>query len=463
MDEQHGQEYDTGGQRAGRDRTGHLPGPFRGGDVGRVAQRQAAVHGLHHHDGVVHQHAGAERQAAEGDDVQAVLGEVHGEQRREDRYRHRRGDDQRGPRRTQEQRQHQHGKHHPGARGELQIIQGVGDELRVVRDLTHLDARQIVPEVHKGVANLGGHGDGVRPRFLVHGNPDTLDAVHQHQVIDLGIGQFDVAEVRDANRLAAAGVVREVAHDHVGDVIGTAVAGYATYLKNLVAFLQGAGFDIHVLVAQARAEQAQRHAEGIEPVTVDRDPDLELAPAGDPRLGHPGELLQRRRDLAPGQLAKLGEGGLTVGRDQAQGEDRRLAGIEASDEDLVHLGVALDTPNRFLHIDEGEIEVGVPVERHRGHEAAGARHLEDLAAAAHRGELTLHGLAVEAFHLRRRAVARADGDHHRGTLQVGQQIHRQFAPGQGADEGDGQGHDGDRHRAAHGEGGGCFQGGGQAA
>ena len=117
--EQHRQEDDARRQGAGDDGASDLASAGGGGLQGRIAGAEAAEHGLDDDDGVVHQHADAERQSAEGDDVQAVVGEVHAEQRGEDGDRHRRGDDQRGAGRAQEEREHQHREHDAGGGGDL--------------------------------------------------------------------------------------------------------------------------------------------------------------------------------------------------------------------------------------------------------------------------------------------------------------------------------------------------------
>ena len=193
------------------------------------------------------------------------------------------------------------------------------------------------------------------------------------------------------------------------------------------------------------------------PVPVRRNADLDFATTGHARLGDAGKLLQRGRHLPARQLPKLGEIGFTGRGDEAQGQNRRLARVEAAHQHLVDFRVAFDAAHGLLDVHQGEIEVGIPVERDRRDEPPGARHLGDVSAAPDGGQHALHGLAVDALHLGRRPVAGLDRHDNGGALQVGEQVHRQLAPGKAPDERHGHGNHRDRHGSADGERGGGLE------
>ena len=383
-----------------------------------------------------------------------MLGEGHEEERGEHRHRHGGGDDQRGAGGAEEKREHGDGEEDAGPGGDLQVVQGVGDEAGVVGDLVHVYAGEVLVQAVERLLHLGGDADGVGAGFLVDGEANALGAVDEHEVVDLGIDQFDRAEILDADGLAGGtlpvGVV-EIAHDDLGHILRRAEPRQAAHLEYAFVLLQRAGGDVHVLRREAALEHGEGYAEGVEPVAVHGDAHLLVAAAGDAGFGDAGELFERWGDLTAGEAAQFREVGRAGGGDQAEGEDGGLAGVEAAHEHFVDVLVALDAAHRLLDIHQGHVEIDVPIEDDRGHEASRAGDLGDLAHAAHGEEHSLDALAVEALHLCRRAAAGAHGDDDGGALQVGQEIDRKFLPRQPADQGDGERDDADRHRAACGE------------
>ena len=225
LHEEHGQEDDARSQRAGDDCTGHLARALGGGRDRVVAKADAAVHGFHDDDGVVDEHPGTEGETAQGDDVDAVVGEGHQEQGREHGHRYGGRDDQRGAGGTQEQRQHAYGEDDARAGGDLQVVQGIGDEAGVVGDLVGVDARQVFVESGQRLVDFLRDTDRVGARLLVDGEAHAFDAVDQHQVVDLGIDHLDGAEVLDAYRLtggALAARVVDVSHHDRSNIGGGA-------------------------------------------------------------------------------------------------------------------------------------------------------------------------------------------------------------------------------------------------
>ena len=321
----------------------------------------------------------------------------------------------------------------------------------------HVDARQILVQALEGLAHFGGDGDGVRAGLLVDGQADSFDAVDQHQVVDLRIDHADFAEVRHPHCLAGAAFrrvrIRDVAHHHVGDVLGAAKPRQAAHQVDAVVVFQSAGGDIDVLAGDPVLQHRQGDAEGVEPVAIHRHPHFLFAAAGDAHLGNAGQLLQRRRQLATRQAPELRQIRRTARRDQPQRQDGRLARVETAHQHFVHLRIALDGAHRLLHVHQGDVQVHVPVEDDRGHQPAAASHLRDIADAAHGEQHLLHPFAVETLHFRGRAAARTHGNDHRGTLQIGKQIHGQIVPRQPAQQGHCQRNHADRHRPAGGQGG----------
>ena len=75
--EDHGQEYGNGGQGRGGDGQSDLLGRVSGRRLLLLALLPVPEDVLQHDDGVVHEHADAQREAAEGDHVQRKAAEIH--------------------------------------------------------------------------------------------------------------------------------------------------------------------------------------------------------------------------------------------------------------------------------------------------------------------------------------------------------------------------------------------------
>jgi hypothetical protein len=93
-----------------------------------IIDRRAAEDVLEHHDRVVEQQAGAQREAAERHDVQRQVADAHHDERREDRQRDRHADDEGLAERPQEHEHHEHGEHGADQRRVAHRVQRVADE-----------------------------------------------------------------------------------------------------------------------------------------------------------------------------------------------------------------------------------------------------------------------------------------------------------------------------------------------
>ena len=316
---------------------------------------------------------------------------------------------------------------------------------------------QVLGQAVQRLPHLRRDAHRVGAGFLVDRERHALHAVDRHQMVYLGIYQGDLSDVRYAHGLAAAGVVAGVADHYLGDIVHGAEARAAAQLEQLVVLFQRARGDVHVLRPQPLFQQRQRHAEGIQPIAVDADAHLLLAPARHPGFGNAGQLLQARRQLPSRQAAQLRQIRLAAGGHQAEGENWGLARVEAPHQHFLHRWIASQRADGLLHVHQRHVQIDVPIQHHGGHQAAGASHLGHLADAAHGEQLLLHAFAVQPLHLRGRAVAGADRHHHGGALQIRQQIHRQVLPREPAHQTHRQGDDGDRHRPPRREAGDGFE------
>ena len=121
---------------------GQLPGPLRRG----IIQASVAGYVLEHDDSAVHQHAHAQRQPAQGHDVEAQTSQLHENKADKNRHRNCRADNQRIAPAAEKQPHHQHrqqrsGKHRPG-----RVTQGITHIYRLIRHLVdaHIGIDQLV-------------------------------------------------------------------------------------------------------------------------------------------------------------------------------------------------------------------------------------------------------------------------------------------------------------------------------
>jgi len=353
---------------------------------------------------------------------------MHEEQRGQKRNRYRGGHDHGRARRTEEQTEHQHGEQDADQRRLAHVADRVDDQGRLVRDDTHLHPGQVSLEASQRIEHGLGHGDRVGPGFLVDRQPDTLASVDTHEVADLAIGPADVGHVGDTDRNASSARVFSIAHDDVTHVVRLAVAREPANHVDTAALFERAGVDVDVGVTQTPFDLDQRQTVGLELVTIDLDTQLAVATAGDPDLGHALEPFHRRGQLSARDLTHLGQVGTILVGQQSENDDRHLTRIEATNHDLVDVGVGSYRTDGFLHFDQGEVHLRVPLEAHGADDPSGARHLADLTDAAHGEQPLLEQFAIDPLHLGRGPIAGANGDHDRRALQVGKQIQRQVLP-----------------------------------
>ena len=165
-------------------------------------------------DGVVHQHAHRQCDAAEAHDVQGDVEGVHEHERRQHRDRNGRCHDKRAADVLQEQVQHDHGEQGTDKRGVAHFVDGGGNELGLVVDGDQLVVAGQIPGngIHTFV-NGGGDGYRVGVALFVHGDLDGLVAVDAHDAVAFLVALGDRGDVLEAQHPA---LVLE--HDGVGDV-----------------------------------------------------------------------------------------------------------------------------------------------------------------------------------------------------------------------------------------------------
>ena len=326
LHEEDGQEDDAGGQRRGGDRPRHFARAAGGALGRRHAGPVAPMDALDDDDRVVHQHAGAEGQPGQGDDVERVVPEAHREQGDEEGHGHRGSDDDGRTEGAQEQDQHDDRERDADQRGVLQVGHRVLDQGGVVVHHRHLDPGQVEFQVFERGPDGARDLDRVRAGLLEHLQADALAAVHPHQVVDLGVGDFDLRDVgypdRLAGLLARGARLRSVPDDDALHVARIAEARDAADQEDLSPVLQGAGVDVDVLGHEPLLELTQGDAERLHAVAVDPHAHFQLPSAQHPHLGDVGELLHGGRHLPAGQAPEFGE----IGTVRLGGQPRVMTG-----------------------------------------------------------------------------------------------------------------------------------------
>ena len=207
-DEHHGQEHADGGQRGGEQRAGHLAHAVDAGvQDGHVLLVAQSIDVFNGDDGVVHQHADAQRQSRKRQHVERNAREIHAHERRHHAQRNRDGHDDRRPPVHQEQQQHQHRQN--AARNQI-VQHGIDDDVDVIALIEQVDHRQSALLRHQlgallshAVGDVGGGEGGL----LLDGQQNAVLAV------DLGEGFVGVVGDLHAGHVGQAHLVHGIHAD----------------------------------------------------------------------------------------------------------------------------------------------------------------------------------------------------------------------------------------------------------
>ena len=155
------------------------------------------------HDGVVDQHAQAQRQAAEGHDVQGVAGEIHEPEGRDDAEGNGDGDQQGRTDALQKEKEHEHRQQPAPERPGLNVRDRRLDEGSRLRQHDEAQAALIVAvDTCDLVAQRAHHGDRIGTRLLGRAQGDAGVAVHPVLAADALYRVLQIAEVADEDRAA---------------------------------------------------------------------------------------------------------------------------------------------------------------------------------------------------------------------------------------------------------------------
>ena len=116
-----------------------LLGAFERGFHRRLAHFDEAHDVLDHHDGVIHDEAGGDRQRHQRKVVQAEADQLHDAERADDGQRQRHAGNDRGPEFAQENKNDHHHQHHREQQRELHVVDRGADGLGAVGENRDLD------------------------------------------------------------------------------------------------------------------------------------------------------------------------------------------------------------------------------------------------------------------------------------------------------------------------------------
>ena len=435
--EDHGEE--DGDRRQGRSRDGHadLGGPGDTGLVGSFAFLEMPVDVLDDDDGVVDEHADAQGQASERQQVEGVAGRVEGDEGGDDGQGDGQADDEGRPPVPQEGEDEEDGQKaaHPG----------VGDRI-AGRLLDHIAL--VHGDVEDGIAGHGPDelldlrldgraGDlGVGARALADDEVDPVLPLDPRGVAHLLEGVLDLGDVRDVDGLAGRGH----ADDGPADVVEALELAHGPDEDLRVALDEVPGGQVEVLRPQGHPDLVEGQAPALEGGPVDVDQDLALVHGEDPGRGDAVDALEARRDLVLDD--RLEPHGRQVAGDAVE-DDRERAEAELHDQRLAGLlrEVLFVEADLIADVLGGEVEVGAPLELDADDRDALGRLRRDLLDPVDRADDLFEGPGQDVLDVLGRGarVGRDDGD--RREFEVGEEVQPQPGEGDGAqDDQDGRHH-----------------------
>src|SRR5690606_27819434 len=190
-----GQKDDAGGQRGGDDGAGDLTGAYKRARLPVLASLPLAEDVLEHDDRVVHDHAHAERNAAEAHLVQRHAREVNEAESRDDRDRYRHGNDGRGGAVAQKGQQYDDGKNAAPDCRVAHVVDRALNEFALIADDAQLQVRAGGVDAVDFLAAAVGHRHSTGAALLAQPHANRGEILDLHIAADVAVAALDVRDV----------------------------------------------------------------------------------------------------------------------------------------------------------------------------------------------------------------------------------------------------------------------------
>lgn len=434
-------------------RRGHGHADLGGAAHGCFEDRRAflaqACDVFEHDNRVVNDHAGRKRQTAERHHVQGQVQLAHEEERGDQRNRQRQGDDERAPGVAEEKEDDQDREHAAEQRIELDLVERVLDEDRLVLDRAQLCAgRQRILQLVELRLHRRRDVHGVAVAFLVDRQLDRLAPVDAHDAFALLEPLAHFGDVLQLHRHTAVDLDQQLAH-----FVERLELVDRAHEETLAAFLDAAAGGIHVFVLQARNDVVDVDTEPREFLLVDRDVDLVLEAATDLDCGDTRDRFDALLQIVVGEAAKLLElrfTGLALHR-EPEPDDRIGRWIEAQQQRLLRFQRQLQRVELVAHLKARHVHVGAPSELEHDVGLAGARDRMHLAHVLDDADGLLDRLADQVLDFERCGAFVLGAHGQRRIGQVRQQVDLEAEQSDQAEQHQGQRQHADRDTPARGQ------------
>ncbi len=434
---------------------GHLPPPRRGaqrrarGLLGRrfpAHSREVAVDVLEHHDRVVDQHAGGQREPAKAHQVELDVAEEEQTEGDDDRHRDGEADHQRAAPVAEKDEQHQDGQRPAQHQRLHQPLERRPHVRRIAVDEVVAEVVVVVRDHRQRLVERRRDDQGVRLGLLVEQHRDHRGAAEQGGALRLLDRVDHPGDVGDAHRRPTGQA--DVGRLDVVQLLELAVDPQAQLQRPLA----------HPAAGERDVAAHQRPADVLDVDAVDRhlaavglDQDLAVGAAHHLGPADAVHLLEGRLHHLAGEL---GQGLETAGSLEHQDADRPRARVPAQDHRPVRgLGkvVAEGHPvDRLAQMEVGEVHLGAPLVLDGDDRDALAGPRQHVADPGLGGDRLLEALGDEAFQVLGGDVLvdREDGEPRVDDRR--QQIDRQPRVAQAADQQQRREQHADRDRALEG-------------
>ena len=352
------------------------------------------MHRLQDHDGVVHQHAHAQGDPAQGHDVQGHVHLVHQGEGGQDGNGNGKSHQQGASQVAQEQVEDQRGQHRSQHRRPEHVVHGLLDESGLVEYGAHLEAAR-KNAVLAQLLQLGLHGPG-----------------HHHRigVALLVDGQLHaLASVDAGNNLPVLGAPPHLGHLAQDDPSAFRIPQDDPFdLVHRAELVQQANHVVGIQVVQAPGRLVQvlpdEHLGHIgngdpqlgQPLLVDFNANLFLEAAHHLDGRHAFGGLQVLLQLLVGQVAQAAEAGFAP---ELKAHDGIVGRIEAQQHRPLHVPRQLQQVQLFPDFQGGHIHVGPPGELQDDLRLARARHRLHPGQASNDPDHLLDGTGDQVFDL----------------------------------------------------------------